>query len=148
MVCLLKKEVKSGFVSKEEEVVHKVDDVSLVDGVFDGAFGGDEDYDFVIGEGVIRRFGWKPWKLKNNKEKYGEDDEENDECDYLINVRVTNLVMHESERKDSKKCLAKCRKIAGSRRGDSQLHRKSGKNSKDLVILGGGPRYIRGPFGI
>ncbi|GKB60216.1 hypothetical protein Tco_0916402 [Tanacetum coccineum] len=30
-----------------------LDDVSLVDGVFDGAFGGDGDDDFVIGEGVV-----------------------------------------------------------------------------------------------
>nr|GEU55424.1 hypothetical protein [Tanacetum cinerariifolium] len=35
-----------------EEVVPKVDDVSLVDGVFDGAFGGDGEEDFVVGEGV------------------------------------------------------------------------------------------------
>ncbi|GKB63496.1 hypothetical protein Tco_0919682, partial [Tanacetum coccineum] len=34
----------------EEEVVPKVDDVSLVDGVFDGAFGGDGEEDVVIGE--------------------------------------------------------------------------------------------------
>ncbi|GKA26843.1 hypothetical protein Tco_0712952 [Tanacetum coccineum] len=33
--------------------VPKVDDVSLVDGVFDGAFGGDGEEDFVIGEGVV-----------------------------------------------------------------------------------------------
>nr|GEZ77820.1 hypothetical protein [Tanacetum cinerariifolium]GEZ91340.1 hypothetical protein [Tanacetum cinerariifolium] len=31
----------------------KVDDVSLVDRVFDGAFGGDGDDDFVMGEGVV-----------------------------------------------------------------------------------------------
>ncbi|GJX83260.1 hypothetical protein Tco_0332741 [Tanacetum coccineum] len=31
----------------------KVDDVSLVDGVFDGAFGGDGEEDVVIGEGVV-----------------------------------------------------------------------------------------------
>ncbi|GKF58732.1 hypothetical protein Tco_0172269, partial [Tanacetum coccineum] len=36
-----------------EEVVPKVDDVSLVDGVFDGAFGGDGEEDFVMGEGVV-----------------------------------------------------------------------------------------------
>ncbi|GKB10994.1 hypothetical protein Tco_0844917 [Tanacetum coccineum] len=42
-----------GFDSNEEEVVPKVDDVSLVDGVFDGAFGGDGDEDFVMGEGVV-----------------------------------------------------------------------------------------------
>nr|GFB67872.1 hypothetical protein [Tanacetum cinerariifolium] len=39
--------------SNEEEVVLKVDDVSLVDGFFDGAFGEDGDEDFVIGEGVV-----------------------------------------------------------------------------------------------
>ncbi|GJU54697.1 hypothetical protein Tco_1228411 [Tanacetum coccineum] len=42
-----------GFDSNEEEVVPKVDDVYLVDGVFDGVFGGDGDEDFVIGEGVV-----------------------------------------------------------------------------------------------
>ncbi|GJW44036.1 hypothetical protein Tco_0072835 [Tanacetum coccineum] len=42
-----------GFDSNEEEVVPKVDDVSLVDGVLDGAFSGEGDEDFVIGEGVV-----------------------------------------------------------------------------------------------
>ncbi|GJW83354.1 hypothetical protein Tco_0156499 [Tanacetum coccineum] len=42
-----------GFNSNEEEVVPKVDDVSLVDGVFYGAFGGDGEEDFVVGEGVV-----------------------------------------------------------------------------------------------
>ncbi|GJZ04173.1 hypothetical protein Tco_0537448 [Tanacetum coccineum] len=42
-----------GFDSNEEKVVPKVDDVSLVDGFFDGAFGGDGDEDFVMGEGVV-----------------------------------------------------------------------------------------------
>nr|GFB31199.1 hypothetical protein [Tanacetum cinerariifolium] len=36
-----------------EEVVPKVDDVSLVDGFFNGAFGGDREEDVVIGEGVV-----------------------------------------------------------------------------------------------
>ncbi|GJS47374.1 hypothetical protein Tco_0597495 [Tanacetum coccineum] len=31
----------------------EVDDLSLVDEVFDGAFGGDGDEDFVTGEGVV-----------------------------------------------------------------------------------------------
>ncbi|GJZ93663.1 hypothetical protein Tco_0665866, partial [Tanacetum coccineum] len=44
---------KKCFDSNEEEVVPKVDDVCLVDGVFDGAFGGDGDEDFVMGEGVV-----------------------------------------------------------------------------------------------
>ncbi|GJS15119.1 hypothetical protein Tco_0409591 [Tanacetum coccineum] len=42
------------FDSNEEEVVPKVDDVSLVDGVFNGAFGGDEEEDLIMGEGVRR----------------------------------------------------------------------------------------------
>ncbi|GJS69444.1 hypothetical protein Tco_0702285 [Tanacetum coccineum] len=37
----------------KEEVVPRVDDVSLFDEVFDGAFGGDGDENFVIGEGVV-----------------------------------------------------------------------------------------------
>ncbi|GJT09435.1 hypothetical protein Tco_0856477 [Tanacetum coccineum] len=45
--------VELGFNSNEEEVVPKVDDVSLVDGVFYGAFGGDGEEDFVVGEGVV-----------------------------------------------------------------------------------------------
>ncbi|GKB49805.1 retrovirus-related pol polyprotein from transposon TNT 1-94 [Tanacetum coccineum] len=36
-----------------EEVVLKVDDVSLVDGVFDGEFGGDGEEDVVIGKGLV-----------------------------------------------------------------------------------------------
>nr|GEV11115.1 hypothetical protein [Tanacetum cinerariifolium] len=36
-----------------EVIVPEVDDVSLVDGVFDGAFGGDGEEDVVIGEGVV-----------------------------------------------------------------------------------------------
>ncbi|GJX24056.1 putative reverse transcriptase domain-containing protein [Tanacetum coccineum] len=42
-----------GFDSNEEEVVPKVDDVFLVDEVFDGAFGGDGEEDVVMGEGVV-----------------------------------------------------------------------------------------------
>ncbi|GKB39339.1 hypothetical protein Tco_0884281 [Tanacetum coccineum] len=37
----------------EDEVVPKVDDVSLVDGVFDGAFGREGEEDVVMGEGVV-----------------------------------------------------------------------------------------------
>ncbi|GJZ89267.1 hypothetical protein Tco_0661049 [Tanacetum coccineum] len=42
-----------GLDSNVDEVVPKVEEVSLVDGVFDGAFCGDRDDDFVIGEGVV-----------------------------------------------------------------------------------------------
>nr|GEX19144.1 hypothetical protein [Tanacetum cinerariifolium] len=41
---------KEDFVIGE---VPKVDDVSLVDGVFDGAFGGDGEEGLVMGEGVV-----------------------------------------------------------------------------------------------
>ena len=34
-------------------MVPKVEEVSLVEGVFDGAFGGDGDEDFVMGKGVV-----------------------------------------------------------------------------------------------
>ncbi|GJZ94702.1 hypothetical protein Tco_0666905, partial [Tanacetum coccineum] len=37
----------------EEEVVPKVDDVSLVDGVFDDAFSGEGEEDIIMGEGVV-----------------------------------------------------------------------------------------------
>ncbi|GJT96665.1 hypothetical protein Tco_1092183 [Tanacetum coccineum] len=36
-----------------KKLVSKVDDVFLVDGVFDGAFGGDREEDFVMGEDVV-----------------------------------------------------------------------------------------------
>ncbi|GJT02380.1 hypothetical protein Tco_0823549 [Tanacetum coccineum] len=42
-----------GVIVLEEEVVPNVKEVSLVDGVFDGAFGGDGEEEVVIGEGVV-----------------------------------------------------------------------------------------------
>ncbi|GJU78275.1 hypothetical protein Tco_1275345 [Tanacetum coccineum] len=42
-----------GFDSNEEEIMTKVKDVSLVNGVFDCTFGGEGDDDFIIGEGVV-----------------------------------------------------------------------------------------------
>nr|GEY11247.1 hypothetical protein [Tanacetum cinerariifolium] len=42
-----------GFGLNEEEVVPKVDDVFLVDGVFDGAFGREGEEDVVMREGVV-----------------------------------------------------------------------------------------------
>ncbi|GKF11318.1 hypothetical protein Tco_0049244, partial [Tanacetum coccineum] len=42
-----------GFDSNKEEVVPKVDGVSLVDGVFDGAFVGFREDDIVMGKGVV-----------------------------------------------------------------------------------------------
>nr|GFB14451.1 hypothetical protein [Tanacetum cinerariifolium] len=42
-----------GFDSNDDEVVPKVDEVSLVDGVFNDAFCGDGDEDFVMRVGVV-----------------------------------------------------------------------------------------------
>ncbi|GKE27793.1 hypothetical protein Tco_1443177 [Tanacetum coccineum] len=86
-------------VDLKEEVVSKVDDVSLVDRAFDGTFSGDGDEDFVIRECVRRRLGWKPWKWKKNEEDDGEDEEENSGCDYLTRMSVINEVKHENEEK-------------------------------------------------
>ncbi|GKB96061.1 hypothetical protein Tco_0982198 [Tanacetum coccineum] len=45
--------VELGVMVLEEEVVPKVEEVSLVDGFFDGAFSGDGEEDVVKGEGVV-----------------------------------------------------------------------------------------------
>ncbi|GJV15113.1 hypothetical protein Tco_1360436 [Tanacetum coccineum] len=63
-----------GFDSNEDDVVPKVDDVSLVDEVFEGVFGRDGDEDFIIGEGVVVSSSL----LRGNEEDDGEDDEENE----------------------------------------------------------------------
>nr|GEW65875.1 hypothetical protein [Tanacetum cinerariifolium] len=75
-----------GFDSKEDKVVPKVNDVSLVDGVFDGAFSGDGDEDYVIGEGLDEE-AWVEAMEKEGIEEDNEDDEENEGDDYLINMR-------------------------------------------------------------
>ncbi|GJZ53364.1 hypothetical protein Tco_0608249, partial [Tanacetum coccineum] len=64
------------FDSIEDEVVPRVEDVSLVDGVLEGEFGGDEDDDFAIGDGKLE---WKPWKKKKKKMEKNEEG-----GDYLI----------------------------------------------------------------
>ncbi|GJY36531.1 hypothetical protein Tco_0421909 [Tanacetum coccineum] len=51
-VFLEEKGEEFGFDSKEDEVVSRVEVVSLVDRVFEGAFGGDVDDDFAMGEGL------------------------------------------------------------------------------------------------
>ncbi|GKC00267.1 hypothetical protein Tco_0986403 [Tanacetum coccineum] len=40
-------------IIKKGMVEEKVDDVFFIDGVFDGAFGGDGEEDFVMGEGMV-----------------------------------------------------------------------------------------------
>ncbi|GJU97634.1 hypothetical protein Tco_1326905 [Tanacetum coccineum] len=78
------------FDSKEDEVVPKVDDVSLVYRVFDGAFGGDGDEDCFIGEGVVV----EAIKKEGIEEEEDEDGEENEGDDYLIKMRWINVVRH------------------------------------------------------
>ncbi|GKD03971.1 hypothetical protein Tco_1178945 [Tanacetum coccineum] len=79
-----------GLDSKEDEVLPKVDDVSFIDGVFDGAFGGDRDEYFVIGEGLEE----EALVEAMEKEVIEEDDEENKGDDYLIKMRWINVVRH------------------------------------------------------
>ncbi|GKE73670.1 hypothetical protein Tco_1535711, partial [Tanacetum coccineum] len=69
----------------------KVDDVSLVDGVFDGAFGGDEEEDFVMGEGVVVSSSSLDMFTKSClggvmeiEEDNCEDDEDGEDEDYLF----------------------------------------------------------------
>ncbi|GJT22939.1 hypothetical protein Tco_0892876 [Tanacetum coccineum] len=50
-VFLKEKGEEFSFDSKEDEVVPRVEDVSLVDGVLEGAFGGDGDDYFGMGQG-------------------------------------------------------------------------------------------------
>ncbi|GJU74632.1 hypothetical protein Tco_1266037 [Tanacetum coccineum] len=80
-------------------VFPNVEEVSLVDGVFDGAFGGDGYEDVVIGEGVDMALEEEAWveamKIEN------EEDEDDGKSGEEI--------------------------LAGSRGMDSQLHRKSGE---------------------
>ncbi|GJY43826.1 hypothetical protein Tco_0432039 [Tanacetum coccineum] len=61
----------------------KVDDVSLVDGVFDGAFDGD-------GGRILL------WEKGRGEEKCGEGGEEHGEGDYLTRMDMINEVKHES----------------------------------------------------
>ncbi|GKA08916.1 hypothetical protein Tco_0688247 [Tanacetum coccineum] len=79
---------------KGDEVVPKVDDVSLVDGVFDGAFGGDGDEDFFIGEGLDEEAWVEAIEKEGIEEEDNEDDEENEGDDYLIKMRWINVVRH------------------------------------------------------
>ncbi|GKC28128.1 hypothetical protein Tco_1035422, partial [Tanacetum coccineum] len=81
-----------GFDPKEDEVVPRVEDVSLVDGIFDGALGGDGVEDFARGYGFELL-----WRVDEEalleaieeEEECDEDDEENKEDDhYLIKRKV------------------------------------------------------------
>ncbi|GKA47500.1 hypothetical protein Tco_0740383, partial [Tanacetum coccineum] len=76
---------EQGFDSKEDEVVPKVEDVSLVD----GALGGDGDEDFEIREWEEA---WvKAMEKEGIEEEENEDDEENEGDDYLIKMRWINV---------------------------------------------------------
>ncbi|GKF00976.1 hypothetical protein Tco_0027899 [Tanacetum coccineum] len=58
---------------KEEGVFSWLDEVPLVDEVFDGAFGGVGDEEVVVGEGVVshgrKRIKWNPWQKGLKKMK-------------------------------------------------------------------------------
>ncbi|GJV78620.1 hypothetical protein Tco_1514490 [Tanacetum coccineum] len=52
-VLLEEKREEFGLYLKDDDVVPKLEDVSLVEGVLDSAFGGECDEDFAMGEGVL-----------------------------------------------------------------------------------------------
>ncbi|GJS04678.1 hypothetical protein Tco_0321186 [Tanacetum coccineum] len=97
------------FLSFSKEVPN-VDDVSLVDGVFDSAFGVDGEEDHVMGEGVMRRLEWKPRRYGRGEEKCGEDDEEHGEGDYFTRMNVIKEVKHESYERRIQKWFSKMQK--------------------------------------
>ncbi|GKD49136.1 hypothetical protein Tco_1278112 [Tanacetum coccineum] len=68
-----------GFDLKEDEVVPRVKDVSLVDGVFDNALGSDGDEDFSIGDVEA---------IEEEEEGEEEYDEENEEYDHYLIKRL------------------------------------------------------------
>ncbi|GKE51622.1 hypothetical protein Tco_1486778 [Tanacetum coccineum] len=78
---------------EKDEVVLKLDDVSLVDRVFDGAFSGDGDEDFVIGEGVFVSSALSHGE-EGIEEEDNNDEEENKSDDYLIKMKWINVVSH------------------------------------------------------
>ncbi|GJR61744.1 hypothetical protein Tco_1503906 [Tanacetum coccineum] len=73
-------------VEKEDEVVPKVEDVSLVDGIFNGALGRDRDEDFAIREGyrVSSLLLLVEAMKEEEEEKCDEDDEENEVGDHYL----------------------------------------------------------------
>nr|GEW41533.1 hypothetical protein [Tanacetum cinerariifolium] len=91
--CVLEEEGEEcGFDSKEDEVVPKVDDVSLVDGIFNGAFVRDGDEYFVIREGLEDEAWVEAMKKECIEEEEDEYGEENEGDDYLIKMRWINVV--------------------------------------------------------
>ncbi|GJR88187.1 hypothetical protein Tco_0212198 [Tanacetum coccineum] len=94
---------------KDMSYVH-INDVSLVDGVFNGAFSGDREEDFVLEEGVRRRLEWKPWRYGGGEEKCGEDNEEHGEGDYLTRMNGIKEVNHESYGRRIQKWFSKMHK--------------------------------------
>ncbi|GJR41332.1 hypothetical protein Tco_1217016 [Tanacetum coccineum] len=74
--------------SKEDEVVPRVEDVPLVDGVLEGAFGGEGDDDFAMGEvslkGWIKKLEWKPWIVVEVKRRKKMTEKNEEGGDYLI----------------------------------------------------------------
>ncbi|GJZ11642.1 hypothetical protein Tco_0546401 [Tanacetum coccineum] len=81
-------------------VEEKVDDVYFVNGVFDGAFGGDREEDFVMGEGMVvssssldrsTKSCLDGIMLKRSEEDDYEDDEDGKGDDYLFWRNVAEL---------------------------------------------------------
>ncbi|GKD30215.1 hypothetical protein Tco_1240993 [Tanacetum coccineum] len=129
------------------------DDVSLVDGVFNGVFGGDEEEDFVIGEGVVMSssslerstkscLGRIMWK--RNKEDDCEDDEDGEGDDYLFwSNKVSKIVLYGSSNIKEHMAQARGDMIAVTNKTkdtfpnylDPCLHNIGDFTSQDLIVL-------------
>ncbi|GKA60547.1 hypothetical protein Tco_0759954 [Tanacetum coccineum] len=76
-VVLEEKGEEFGLDSNDEDVVPKVEDVPLVDGVLEGAFGGEVDEDFAMGEDVwMRKLGVDAIDILGTKGKEEDANEE------------------------------------------------------------------------
>ncbi|GJY60456.1 hypothetical protein Tco_0461113 [Tanacetum coccineum] len=70
--------------SKKDEVVPRVEDVPLVDGVLEGSFGGEGDDDFAKVKGWRKKLEWKPLIVLEEKKMKKMVERNEEGGDYLI----------------------------------------------------------------
>ncbi|GJT21988.1 hypothetical protein Tco_0891925 [Tanacetum coccineum] len=112
-ICVFSR-IAMSFDSNEEELVPKVDDVSLVDGVFNGAFVGDGEEDVVMGEGVVVTSSSLEMLTKSCLGWFeeDEDDKKSRKDGVLLGSIGLKWQSMRIKRIDSKSGLAKCRKFS------------------------------------
>nr|GEX04585.1 hypothetical protein [Tanacetum cinerariifolium] len=89
----------------KEEVAPKVDDVTLVEGVFDGAFSGDGEEDVVMGKGVVVTFS----SLKMLTKSYLDDQYDSNGDDWFdlstVDGKIKVLRLFEMIEHDGRACI-------------------------------------------